>query len=153
MAARVLCQKAKQFFWNVVKLNSSPERIAFGVAVGVFIGVTPLYGMHTVLALFAAMLIPRTNKIAILAGTNITIPPLAPLVSWLGYVIGRLILHNPQYPVLNWAVLKSLSVDDITFLYYPLFLGSIVLGVILAVVFYFIALFSIRAMRRAHGHI
>ncbi len=148
MVERIFIEKIKRFFLGLVMLNSSPERIAFGVAVGVFIGVTPLYGMHTLLALFAAMLIPRTNKIAILAGTNITIAPLAPFVSWAGYTLGCFILRNPQYPPLNWEMIKALRVDSVTFLYYPLFLGSLALGLVLAVIFFFIVLFFIRAVRR-----
>lgn len=146
--ARALFQKIKKFLLKLIRLNSSPRQIAFGVAVGVFIGLSPFYGMHTLLALFAAMLIPRTNKIAILAGTNITITPLAPFVGWAEYSLGCSILRNPQYPSLNWEMIKALRVDNVSFLYYPLFLGSFVLGLVLAVVFFFIVLFFVERLRR-----
>ncbi|MFH1692398.1 MAG: DUF2062 domain-containing protein [Candidatus Omnitrophota bacterium] len=147
-AIQVFFQKIKRLAWKLIRLNNSPRQIAFGVAVGVFIGVTPLYGMHTLLALFAALLIPRTNKIAILAGTNITIAPLAPLISWAGYSLGCFILRNPQYPPLSWEMIKALRVDSVTFLYYPLFLGSLVLGFFLAFIFFFIVLVIVKKMRR-----
>lgn len=149
MMAQALFQKIKQFLWKLIRLNSSPRQIALGVAVGVFIGISPFYGMHTLLALLAAMFIPGTNKAAILAGTNISFFPLGPFISWAGYTLGRAILGDPQYPALKWAMFKNLNMHDITFLYYPFFLGSMILGLILSFMFFFLVFFFIKRMRRS----
>ena len=121
--------RLRERIWGLIILNNTPQGIALGVAIGVFIAITPLYGLRTIMVLLAAMLIPRTNKIAILAGTSISIPPTTPLITWAGYSIGRAILNN-DYPVLVWSTIKSLTFRDIPRLFYPLLLGSIILGII-----------------------
>jgi len=131
----------------LVKINSAPEHIALGVAIGVFIGVTPLYGFHTVIAIMMAILIPRTNKIAILIGSNISIPPTAPFISWGGYEIGRRILGH-EYPAIRWTYLKHFRYSDIKEILFPLFLGSFILGLILAACVYFITLILIKRFKK-----
>ena len=137
--------KLRERIWRLIRLNNTPQGIALGVSVGAFIAITPLYGLRTIMVLLAAMFIPRTNKIAILAGTSISIPPTTPLITWTGYSIGRAILDN-DYPALAWSMLKELTYRDILRLYYPLFIGSIILGIICAIIFYFIVLFLVKKM-------
>ena len=139
--------KLKKRLLLLVKSNNTPREIALGVAIGVFIAITPLYGFHTLMVIIFALLIPRTNKIAILVGTNISIPPTTPLITWAGYSIGKFILGN-NYPALEWLTLKNLTFRDIPYLFYPLFVGSLILGIICAIVFYFIVLFVIGKMRK-----
>jgi len=131
----------------LVKINNTPENIALGVAIGIFIGVTPLYGFHTVIVIIMAMLIPRTNKIAILIGSNISIPPTAPFISWGGYWIGRFILGN-QYPAIEWTYLKHFRYSNIREILLPLFLGSFILGLILAVCSYFVILILVKKFKK-----
>jgi uncharacterized protein len=135
---------------DLLKSNNTPHEIAFGVAIGVFIGVMPVYGLHFFLVLLFAFILPDINKIAMLAGSNISIPPAIPLISWVSYNIGRLILGN-ACPVLAWASLKRLKYNDIPEMYYPLFLGSIILGIVCAVMFYFITLFCIEKRRNGRN--
>jgi len=121
----------------LLKFNASPHGIALGVAIGVFIGVLPVYGLHTVLMVLAAILIPSTNKIAIFIGTNISLLPTIPLITWGGYEIGRFILVK-DYPDLSWAYFSRMDFQMFKEFYYPLFIGSFFLGLILALLFYFI---------------
>lgn len=140
-------ENLKQRIIALLKLNNTPREIALGVAAGVFIGITPVYGLHTIIVLFAAMLIPRTNKIAILLGSNISIPPTAPFISWTGYQIGRAILGR-GYPDITWTTLKHFTYQEIGSLLYPLFLGSFILGVACALIFYFLILILITRLRK-----
>jgi hypothetical protein len=141
-----IVKKIKGFFITLVELNNTPHEIALGVAVGVFIGITPLYGFHTILAVLAALLIPRTHKIAIIIGSNISLPITAPFISWTGYQIGRFLL-NKNFPDIRLSTLKHFSYKEIGDILYPLFLGSFILGIIGAFVFYFIILFAIKKKR------
>ena len=120
----------KERFLTLVKSHNTPHEIALGTAIGVFIGVMPLYGFHTLLFLAAAFLIRRVHKLAILIGTNISIPPTAPLITLAGYDIGRWILPG-AYPALSVSVLKHLTLHDIAHLFIPLFAGSVVLGLVI----------------------
>ncbi len=137
----------KVLFRKLLKLNNTPEEIALGIAIGIFIGVTPLYGFHTAIVVLLAMLIPRTNKIAILAGSNISIPPTEPFISWAGYEIGKFILKG-NYPAIHWSMLKNFTFKNITNILYPLFLGSIILGAITSIISYFLILMIIRKVKQ-----
>ncbi len=125
---------------RVLKAHSAPHEIALGVAIGSFIAILPLYGLHTVLCVIAAILIPRANKLAILLGTNVSLPPTVATITWTAYDIGRLLLANRNYPPLSWAYIRNFKISRVSEFYYPLFIGSVVLGLLCAGVFYLITL-------------
>ena len=125
---------------RVLKAHNAPPEIALGVAVGSFIAILPLYGLHTILCVIAAILIPRANKLAILLGTNVSLPPTVATITWTAYDIGRLLLVNKHYPPLSWEYLRNFKISRVKEFYYPLFIGSVVLGLLCAGVFYLITL-------------
>jgi uncharacterized protein (DUF2062 family) len=139
--------KAKAKIGHLLRLNNSPREIALGVSLGIFIGITCPYGLHTLIAILCSFLIPRTNKIAIIGGTYISIPPTVPFIIWAGYEIGRLILHK-NYPVLNWPSFRQMDYRMILELYYPVFVGSLILGISSAVVAYFATFFIARSIKK-----
>jgi uncharacterized protein (DUF2062 family)/putative flippase GtrA len=120
--------------------RSSPHEIALGVAIGVFIGITPFYGFHILSALFAAFIIKRVNKVAIFLGINISLPPTIPFITWAGYSIGRKILASAAYPPLGWDAFRHFSYDVFFNFFYALIVGSLVLGIALGFLFYFLTL-------------
>jgi hypothetical protein len=132
----------KQRIVALLKLNNTPHEIALGVAIGVFIAITPLYGFHTIMVITAAFLIRRVNKFAILLGTNVSTTPTFPFITWAGYSIGRFILGE-SYPPLQWSTFKHFNYKQLLHLYFPLFIGSVVLGLMLALFFYFATLWFI----------
>lgn len=123
---------------RVFKEHPDPHGIALGVAIGSFVGITPLYGLHTVLCLAAMFLIPRANKLAILLGANVSIPPTIATITWTSYDIGRLLLAYKHYPPLSWDYLKNFKISGLNEFFYPLFAGSLVLGLLVAVSLYII---------------
>lgn len=133
-------KKTKEIIIKLIKSNSTPQGIAAGVAIGVFIAVLPLYGFHTLMVIISAVLIPGVNKVAILLGTNISLPPTVPFITWGGYEIGRFVLHK-NYPPLSGSYFKHLTFQRVKEFYYPLFTGSVILGILCAILFYFITLF------------
>lgn len=140
-------RKFKQIILSLLSLNNTPQEIALGSAIGVFIGILPLYGLHTLLVVIAAVLIRPANKIAILIGTNISLPPTVPFITWAGYEIGRLILKNGFLP-LHWSDFKNITLQKVINSYPPLFLGSFILGIICAAVAYFLVFFLMRRLRK-----
>ena len=116
----------KKHLIKLIRLNNTPAEIALGVAVGVFIGVTPLYGAHTLMVVLFAILIPRTNKIAMLAGSNLSNPLTAPFISCTAYQIGRAVLGK-NFPPIHWKALRPFNYSDIWNILYPLFLGSLII--------------------------
>jgi uncharacterized protein (DUF2062 family) len=139
----------KRLLIKLIKFNATPHGIALGVAIGVFIAVLPLYGLHTIMMITAAILVPSTNKIAIFIGTNISLPPTFPFITWGGYEIGRLILKK-NYPALTWSYFTHLNFQTLKDFYYPLFIGSFFLGLILAGLLYLIAFFVVAHWGKRH---
>jgi uncharacterized protein (DUF2062 family) len=129
-----------------MRLNNTPHEIALGVSIGVFIAILPLYGFHTLLVLIAAVLVRPANKIAILAGTNISLPPTLPFITWAGYEIGRAILGG-KFPPLGWLDFKNITLEKIASLYPALFLGSFILGISCAIIFYFLTFLLVRKLK------
>ncbi|MBF0479154.1 MAG: DUF2062 domain-containing protein [Candidatus Omnitrophica bacterium] len=126
----------------ILQLNNSSQEIALGVALGVFISILPLYGFHTILVIIVAILIKPVNKIAILIGTNFSSILTFPFITWAGYSVGRGILGS-QYPVLNWEIFRHFSYKVFFHLYYPLFVGSMLIAILAGVLFYFLILWVI----------
>lgn len=141
-------KKLKEKIRFLLKLNTSPSEIAAGVAIGCFIAILPLYGFHTLLVVIFALLIPHANKIAILAGTNVSLPPTLPFITWAGYAIGRLLLGD-KYPPMSWEMFRNFSRRSIFDFYYPLFIGSVILGLGCALVLYLATLLLFKYRRRA----
>ena len=147
-------KKLKEIIAVLIKLlkeHHDPHGIALGVAIGSFIGILPVYGLHTILCVIALFLIPRANKLAILLGTNISLPPTVPTITWTAYDIGRILLINKHYPPLSWEYLKSFKISRISEFYYPLFIGSVVLGLLVAVVLYLISRIIADQLRKKHA--
>ncbi|MDD5166009.1 MAG: DUF2062 domain-containing protein [Candidatus Omnitrophica bacterium] len=138
----------KQRIIGLLKLHSSPPEIALGIAIGVFIAILPVYGLHTILVIVAAFLVKRANKISIFLGTSISTVLTFPFITWGGYTIGRFMLGD-HYPPLTWSFFRYFDYKKLLHFYYPLFVGSVVLALILAVIFYFITLLSVKAVREA----
>ncbi len=132
----------KERFFQLLKLNNSPFEIAFGIAIGVFIATLPVYGLHTILVIIVALFIKRVNKIAILLGTNISTVLTFPFITWGGYNLGRLILGS-HYPPLQWQTFKYFSYKTILHFFYPLFIGSLIMGLVLAIICYLITFWLI----------
>ena len=75
-----------------------PERLGAAVGLGVLFGCTPFFGAQFMLALLVAVPL-RLNKLAVLLGTQISIPPLAPFIVFAGANLGELILHRRLLPL------------------------------------------------------
>jgi uncharacterized protein (DUF2062 family) len=130
--------------------HSSPRRLAFGLALGVFLGASPLWGLHTLLAIALSFML-GLNKPAVLLGTLVSNPLLAPLLIFLSLEAGSGILHGRA---------AHLSVEEIKTLMegpdtrelmneylLPYCAGSVVVGLVLAFLTFWIALWSARRYR------
>lgn len=138
----------RQFKLNLirlVRLKSTPDAIARGVALGIFIGFTPFFGFHILIAVALAFLL-RQNKIAAFAGVWITNPLTAPFIYGLEYEVGRMLLGQPVFGFANfrhgmgWEMAMQIGT--------PLFLGSLVLGVPAALISYALTIRLIPGLRQ-----
>jgi uncharacterized protein len=153
---------------HVLHLDEEPSRLAAGMAAGVFIGLTPFYGLHTLIALGAAYVF-RLNKAATITGAWLNLPWFAPFVYGFCLTLGEAVLTG------DWSRFSLASVhglaesagaylragpretaDNLWQLVWsmlfvaskPLFVGTTIVGIVLAIAAYFITLEAVRDVRR-----
>jgi len=150
---------------GVLHLDESPSRLAASMAVGAFIGITPFFFLHTLLAIVVALLF-RLNIVATITGAWINLPWFAPFVYAFCLKLGEALLAGN----LGLLSLSGLAEATAAFLQSgareqagnfakmlwntmfvaskPLFVGTTIVGIILAVVTYFVTLEAVREVRR-----
>ena len=85
-----------QEFWRQLReLRGEPHKISLGMAIGVFIGITPTIPFHTVLAVALAALL-RGSKLAAALGVWGSNPLTIPFFYYGSYRLGRFVLGYPQ---------------------------------------------------------
>jgi len=88
----------RQFFIeNVLESGDSNAKKALSIALGVFIGIAPLWGLQTVLVLSLAYML-RLNKLIAFAFSNISIPPAIPVILYLSLKMGSLFIADSMVP-------------------------------------------------------
>jgi uncharacterized protein (DUF2062 family)/SAM-dependent methyltransferase len=78
---------------RVLREHASPARLGFSVALGVLIGCTPFFGLQTVLALGLAWAL-GLNRVAVVTASQISFPPLTPLLVYAAVQVGALVLQG-----------------------------------------------------------
>lgn len=81
------------FIEDVVGSNDSPKVKSTSIALGVFIGIIPIWGFQTITVIFLAITF-RLNKLLAFAGSNISIPPMIPIIVFSSLQIGGLVLNR-----------------------------------------------------------
>jgi uncharacterized protein len=124
--------------WHkLFSLKDSPHALAGGIAIGVFIGFTPLWGIKTLLCLGLAYAL-RCNPIAAVIAVSLhdVLTPFAPVFMRWQYDLGYWILSHPhQFPpkleVLHSHVHPAEMLKWTTFFHIglPLLLGSLFFAV------------------------
>jgi len=79
------------FIEDFISSGDSPKKKAFSVGLGVFIGLSPLWGFHTVIVIFLAIVL-KLNKVIAFAFSNISLPPFIPFVFLASLTVGYWVL-------------------------------------------------------------
>ncbi|MBI5846750.1 MAG: DUF2062 domain-containing protein [Nitrospirae bacterium] len=136
-----MLKKYKETITRFMKKGLSPSRIAFAIALGNFVGILPLVGLHTVVAIGLAHLL-RLNIMIVFLGTQISNPISFPFILFISAQIGSLMLSG--------ALLKIQFTTDLAILrtyVIPTVIGGIVLGLAVSSVSYFLTLKIARKFR------
>jgi len=133
----------------------SPRQLAFAVSLGIFIGASPLWGLHTLLAVGAAFLF-KLNKSAVLLASFISNPWFAPFLIYADLHLGSLLIRGQSAPLALHeikVVFKHADWHHLLESYLvPYFWGAFLLAFLLAVCCYFLTLLvSRRAGAREKG--
>ena len=78
----------KRAFHRFLAIRGTPRELALGLALGIFVGMSPFMGVHTAIAvLFAAIF--KWSKISAAVGVQISNVATAPVVYWFTYHVGK----------------------------------------------------------------
>ena len=118
---------------DLLQSDDSPRKKALSIALGIFIGISPLWGFHTIIVLFLAMLF-KLNKVIAFGFSNISLPPFIPFLLYgslkagsfitgekLTYTFESLVLHFEFMDHLKTYIIGSLSLSII---------GAIIFGLL-----------------------
>lgn len=127
----------KEKFRALLTIKDRPHHVALSFSIGVFIGISPLFGLHTVLGLLFSYIF-RLNKFVTIMGVYITNPwtviPIYTLGTWSGM---KLLGVEGIIGDINWKALSlSNVVTELKILLWPFVLGSFFIGAVSAVASY-----------------
>ena len=110
--------------------DDSAEKKALSVALGVFIGLSPLWGFHTIVVIFLALLF-KLNKVIAFTFSNVSLPPFIPFILFASLKLGSWILGERFVLSLN-EIDPSLELMKYLKSY---IVGSLTLSVFMAISF------------------
>jgi uncharacterized protein (DUF2062 family) len=141
-------RSSRYFAKRVLRLSGSPHTVAAGVAAGVFASFTPFVGLHFIISFVLAFAIGG-NMLAAGIGTFVGNPLTFPLIWASTYTIGNHILGQSDAIALAEVHhhLAEKSLDALLPIIGPMLVGAVPLGIPVALVFYVIAFFGVRAFR------
>jgi uncharacterized protein (DUF2062 family) len=131
------------------RLQGSPQKLAWGMALGVFIGMTPTLPLHTILALTLAPLLrisPLTAYLGIWVSNPITMVPLY----LIAYEVGRLVLLRGEHIRLPETFDLPNLLDFVWRGGLALQVGGLIIALPSAIIAYFLTLWVVRRYRRRH---
>ena len=135
---------------QVLHLQESPQRTALAFAIGVFIGFSPAYGLHTVMVVFCAWAL-GLNFLALMAGAFLNNPwTLVPILG-ATYWVGAFLLGRPDSPSFDWQdVCFSAIYTQVMPYAVPFFLGGFVLSLLGAALAYPLTYYIVAKYRQSH---
>lgn len=144
-------ERLNQILVRMRQLEGDPRYIAMGLAVGIFVSITPIIPLQTLVAVALAYVL-RGSKSAAALGTWLSNPLTIPLVYYANYKLGCLLLGCQ-------TTLDRISFDSFSQLMdlgievtWAMIVGGVVIGAVLGVATYFITWHVFTSMRRrAHA--
>jgi uncharacterized protein (DUF2062 family) len=144
----------RKFIVRLLELDDTPREIARGIAIGVFVAMTPTVGiqMVTIAVLCTAF---RGNRLGGITMAWISNPLTVVPIYWLDYVIGAIILRAPMIGKAEIARLVDIESSNIFGMFFeflgnlgsmtydmagPMFLGGVIVGIVCAIPSYYIFL-------------
>ncbi len=137
----------RKLYRRFIKIRGEPHDIALGFALGIFIGMSPIIGLHMAMAIFFAALL-KWNKISAAAGVWISNPVTAPVLYGGTFLAGAKLLrigkmYNPEvhvYDVKSFSDLIHMAPDA----FWAMITGGVILGIPIALIGYFFAYMAVK---------
>ncbi|MFH2119447.1 MAG: DUF2062 domain-containing protein [Pseudomonadota bacterium] len=143
----MLKKRFRIFYERFISLKGEPAQIAAGLAIGVFVGVTPTIPFHTAIIVLIGLLCRQNITAGYLGSWIISNPLTVPMLYVAQYEIGRFLLGMERcrfaIPDYTFGSITALGWEILL----PLLTGGILMAPFFAVPSYFIALRLISAIR------
>ncbi len=140
-------ERLGQMLVRMRQLEGTPHYLALGMAVGIFVSITPIIPLQTLVAIAFAFLV-RGSKSAAVLGTWLSNPLTIPVVYYANYKLGCTLLGYQK-------TLDSIAFDSFSQLMemglevtWAMIVGGLVIGAILGVVAYFVSFRVFITIRR-----
>ncbi len=128
---KLLKKKFKDFIReDILASSDSNLKKASSIALGVFIGIAPFWGLQTILSISMAILF-RLNKALSFAFSNISFPPMIPFIIFGSLEIGSFFVGNTKPLRFDHSITLDVVKSNLT----QYLVGSFVLATVAAIVF------------------
>ena len=143
----IIEKRLHDFYGRFFSLRGEPRAIAMGLAIGVFIGVTPTIPFQTALIILFCLLFGHNLTAAYLGSWLISNPLTIPILYFSQYALGRRLLGMTQvHPALTDYSLPGIITMGWQVIL-PLLTGGIVTAPFFAIPAYFMAYRMVLALR------
>lgn len=110
---------------EAIKPEESNLRKAASLGFGVFMGIVPIWGFQLLIGIPLSIVF-RLNKVLFIAAANISIPPMIPVLLYISFVCGQLLMNG----AIDNSKLVNLSLDVISENLVDYLVGACVFAVI-----------------------
>ena len=119
---------------SLMQEHASPGRLGVAVAFGVMIGCSPFLGLQLLLGVGLATVF-RLNRIAVILGAQVSVPPITAVVFLVNAQVGTMLLHG-HWLSLSLDAFRGIPVATIAAdLFLELLIGGLLVGGVLGAVF------------------
>ncbi len=120
-------------------MKDTPHKISMAFAVGIFIGMSPFFGIHTILGILVAYVF-RLNRLATIVGVYITNPwTIIPIYTFSTWVGARCLGIQRILPDVDWKhITFSGLLNDFSPLLMPFVLGTVIMATLSGIISYVI---------------
>ncbi|CAN2039318.1 conserved membrane hypothetical protein [Candidatus Magnetomoraceae bacterium gMMP-15] len=150
----IIIKRIKKFLYHIydrfIRLRGTPDEIAWGVAIGFFVAMTPSMGFQTYIAVPLAALL-GVSKVSAAIAVWLTNPLTAPFIYGFNYMVGAMVLDYPLRIAVfsnpSWHAILNAGKQVL----FALLLGGTLTGIIAGLAGYFLVEGMIRTAReKAH---
>jgi glycosyltransferase involved in cell wall biosynthesis len=122
----------REFFTrHVLKPDESNFKKALSVTVGVFLGIIPIWGWQIATAIVVSIFF-KLNRMMTIVSSNISIPPMIPVIVYGSYLTGGLVVHKNAVKV-DYS--PGITLNDISTNFFQYLVGSIILAFVASLFF------------------
>ncbi len=137
-------ENIKGFFnRHILHSQDSTAKITLSVMLGVFMGIAPIWGYQLITAISLAYLL-KLNKFLVIVAANISIPPMIPVILYLSFLTGSIVLGNGVHLTISSPVTFAYIKNNL----FQYIIGSIMLAIILSLFFGLMMYFFMKLIRR-----